>query len=202
LLYDPVAMCAGVQAGETRACEDLYAFIRDVSWYRLCKSIWFGYGVEDPEDCMQDIYISLLEAIRNGRVREPARLAGFVQKVTKYKIANVVDAQIWNRLNLHAVEIDGVTAFDKSDPEYEARYYEHDRIASEALLDLLPSQREILTRYYLQGQKEPQICREMKLTATQFRLRKSRAKERFGELGKRRLEGKRERISRQVKTAA
>lgn len=197
------ALCSGVQAGEARACEELYHFIRRVSWYRLRKSIWFGRGVEDPEDCLQDIYIVLLEAIRNGRVREPERLAGFIAQVTKYKISSVVGDQIWcNRMNVHAVDIDGVSFFDKSDPEYDTRYSEHDRIASEALLDLPPPQREILTRYYLQEQKEPQICREMKLTATQFRLGKSRAKKRFGELGKRKLEGKRERIVRQVKTAA
>ena len=50
--------------------------------------------------------------------------------------------------------------------------------------------REILTRFYLLGQTQQQICREMKLTETQFRLLKSRAKARFGELGKRKLQRK------------
>jgi DNA-directed RNA polymerase specialized sigma subunit len=48
--------------------------------------------------------------------------------------------------------------------------------------------REILTRFYLQEQTQEQICAEMNLTETQFRLLKSRAKARFGELGKRRLQ--------------
>jgi DNA-directed RNA polymerase specialized sigma24 family protein len=47
--------------------------------------------------------------------------------------------------------------------------------------------REILTRFYLYEQPQEQICEEMNLTETQFRLLKSRAKARFGELGKRRL---------------
>ena len=50
--------------------------------------------------------------------------------------------------------------------------------------------REILTRFYLQEESQEQICREMKLTDTQFRLLKSRAKARFGEMGRRKLEGK------------
>ncbi len=49
--------------------------------------------------------------------------------------------------------------------------------------------REILTRFYLYEQTQEQICEEMSLTQTQFRLLKSRAKARFGEIGKRRLTG-------------
>ena len=47
--------------------------------------------------------------------------------------------------------------------------------------------KEILTRFYLRGQTQGKICREMQLTETQFRLLKSRAKARFGELGRKRL---------------
>src|SRR6266851_4698063 len=47
--------------------------------------------------------------------------------------------------------------------------------------------REILTRFYLYEQSQDQICSEMGLTLTQFRLLKSRAKGRFGELGRKRL---------------
>lgn len=47
--------------------------------------------------------------------------------------------------------------------------------------------REILTRFYLHEQSQEEICSEMALTETQFRLLKSRAKARFGELGKKKL---------------
>ena len=47
--------------------------------------------------------------------------------------------------------------------------------------------REVLIRFYLDEQTPDQICQAMKLTETQFRLIKSRAKARFGELGKRRF---------------
>jgi RNA polymerase sigma-70 factor (ECF subfamily) len=50
--------------------------------------------------------------------------------------------------------------------------------------------REILTRFYLDEQTQEQICGEMNLTETQFRLLKSRAKARFGELGRRKLQQK------------
>ncbi len=49
--------------------------------------------------------------------------------------------------------------------------------------------REILTRFYLSEQTQEQICDEMDLTETQFRLLKSRAKARFAEVGKKKLNG-------------
>jgi RNA polymerase sigma-70 factor, ECF subfamily len=42
-------------------------------------------------------------------------------------------------------------------------------------------------RFYLNEEPQEQICREMALTETQFRLLKSRAKARFGEIGKKKL---------------
>jgi len=60
-----------------------------------------------------------------------------------------------------------------------------------SILRSLPDRdREILTRFYLDEQTQEQICEDMNLTETQFRLLKSRAKARFGELGKRKLHQK------------
>ena len=53
-----------------------------------------------------------------------------------------------------------------------------------ALSRLVERDREILTRYYLHEQSQDRICAEMGLTETQFRLLKSRAKARLGELNR------------------
>ena len=55
------------------------------------------------------------------------------------------------------------------------------------LTELSGRDREILTRFYLQEESQEEICAEMVLSETQFRLLKSRAKARFGELGKKKL---------------
>jgi DNA-directed RNA polymerase specialized sigma24 family protein len=56
------------------------------------------------------------------------------------------------------------------------------------ILNSLPKRdREVLARFYLEEQRPERICREMGLSETQFRLVKSRAKARFGELGKSRF---------------
>ena len=45
----------------------------------------------------------------------------------------------------------------------------------------------MLVRFYLQEQTAEEICHDLHLTETQFRLIKSRAKARYGELGRRRF---------------
>jgi RNA polymerase sigma-70 factor (ECF subfamily) len=73
------------------------------------------------------------------------------------------------------------------DPERIAIARQNQDLAMRILRSIPPRDREVLIRFYLNEQPATQICREMALTETQFRLIKSRAKARFGELGKRRL---------------
>jgi DNA-directed RNA polymerase specialized sigma24 family protein len=58
---------------------------------------------------------------------------------------------------------------------------------SEVLRSLSRRDRDILTRFYLHEQSPEEICQDMGLSETQFRLLKSRAKARFGEMGKKKL---------------
>src|SRR2546426_6582513 len=60
---------------------------------------------------------------------------------------------------------------------------ERKALVEAALSALSAPDREILTRFFLYEQSQDEICAELKLTDTQFRLLKSRAKARFGKLG-------------------
>jgi DNA-directed RNA polymerase specialized sigma24 family protein len=57
-------------------------------------------------------------------------------------------------------------------------------IARKVLEEVSGRDREILQRFYVLGQSQEQICAVMELSCNQFRLLKSRAKARFGEIGK------------------
>jgi RNA polymerase sigma factor (sigma-70 family) len=81
-----------------------------------------------------------------------------------------------------------VTVADrKENPEQEAMIRQKAALMESALSALSERDREILVRFYLKEQPQDQICREMDLTETQFRLLKSRAKAKFGEIGKKKL---------------
>jgi DNA-directed RNA polymerase specialized sigma24 family protein len=69
-------------------------------------------------------------------------------------------------------------------------FRQRNELIHKVLHELGTRDREILTRFYLREQSQDQICVEMCLSETQFRLLKSRAKARFGELGKKKLAGR------------
>jgi len=66
-------------------------------------------------------------------------------------------------------------------------YRQNTELALRVLNSVRKRDREVLIRFYLKEQTAPEICRDMDLSDTQFRLIKSRAKTRFGELGRSRL---------------
>jgi RNA polymerase sigma factor (sigma-70 family) len=85
----------------------------------------------------------------------------------------------------------GVRVADRrSNPEQTAAFRQKVEFMMTVLSSLSDRDREILTRFYLDEQTQEQICQEMNLSETQFRLLKSRAKARFGEIGKRKLQQK------------
>jgi DNA-directed RNA polymerase specialized sigma24 family protein len=67
----------------------------------------------------------------------------------------------------------------RENPEQATVAQERMEIMRGVLMGLSQRDREVLTRFYLLEQGKQQICREMRLTDTQFRLLKSRAKARF-----------------------
>jgi RNA polymerase sigma-70 factor (ECF subfamily) len=76
-----------------------------------------------------------------------------------------------------------------SNPEVTAIARQRVDLARSVLEKMTSRDREILSRFYLREQSQEQICTEMDLSETQFRLLKSRAKQRFADLGRRQVEG-------------
>jgi DNA-directed RNA polymerase specialized sigma24 family protein len=148
------ALVEGVQRGERLEMEELYTnFSRGIRYY-FCKHL----GPADLDDRVHDAYLTVVQAIRAGSLREPEALMGFVRTIIRRQVAAGIDAAV-QKTQLMVQVLEEISVRDK----------------------------EILTRFYLRGQTQGKICREMRLTETQFRLLKSRAKARFGELGRKRL---------------
>jgi RNA polymerase sigma factor (sigma-70 family) len=134
--------------------------------------------------------VIVAQAIQRGELRDPERLMGFVRTVVRRQVAAHIDGAIETRK--YQTEFDpAMTIADRTaTPEQSAIDHEHQDVAMRILRSIPQRDREILVRFYLQEQTPAQICKDMELSETQFRLIKSRAKARFGELAKRRLERK------------
>jgi RNA polymerase sigma-70 factor (ECF subfamily) len=172
-----------IRAGEAEGMESLYrVFARGVRFY-LCRQL----GPQELDDKVHDTFLIVVQAIRRGELREPERLMGFVRTVVRRQVAAHIDQAVQSRRERADVE-SGINVVDvRLNPEEVLALKQRAEIVQRALRDISDRDREILTRFYLLEQTQEEICHTMSLTETQFRLLKSRAKARFGELGKKKL---------------
>ena len=173
----------GVKRGDRVAMEELYtSFTRGVRYY-FCKHL----GPADLDDRVHDAYLTVVQAIRTGSLREPEALMGFVKTIIRRQVAAGIDEAVQSRRERADFEVSAFVMDVRQDPEEEAIGRQKTQLMVQVLQEISPRDREILTRFYLHGQEQDEICQEMNLPETQFRLLKSRAKARFGELGRKRL---------------
>ena len=173
-----------VRNQEASGMEDLYRlFSRGIRFY-LCRQL----GPQELDDRVHDTFVIVVQAIRRGDLREPERLMGFVRTIVRRQVASHIDSAVQARKEQAGLDNGFTVADKKRNPEEKAIGKQNEQLMEQVLRSMSARDREILTRFYLQEQTQEQICAEMNLTETQFRLLKSRAKARFGELGKRRLQ--------------
>lgn len=173
-----------IRAGDQDAMSRLYTtFGRGVRYY-LSRQL----GAQEIEDKVHDTFLVVLGAIQRGELREPERLMGFVRTVVRRLVATHIDRLVEERRERTDLEDGYAMADERSDPEKDAEQRQRVEIMEQVLHTISRRDREILTRFYLYEQSQEQICREMGLNDTQFRLLKSRAKQRFAEIGKRKIE--------------
>ena len=172
-----------IRQGDPAGMEQLYAvFAKGVRSF-----LWRQLGPRDLDDKVHDIFLIVTQSIRRGDLREPERLMGYVRTVLRRQVAAYIEEAIHARRNEVEVE-PGLYLTDRQiSPERIILERQTQEVAMRLLRSLPERDRNVLTRFYLEEQPAEQICRDMDLTETQFRLIKSRAKARYGELGKRRF---------------
>lgn len=172
-----------IRQGSPAGMELLYRiFARGVRFY-LCRQL----GPQELDDKVHDTFLIVVQAIQRGELREPERLMGFVRTVVRRQVAAHIDQAVHSRRDCVGVDSGIHVADGRSDPEEALAGKQRAEIMARALRSISERDREILTRFYLLEQTQEQICRDMRLSDTQFRLLKSRAKARFGELGRKKL---------------
>src|SRR6266850_6830256 len=178
-----LGLVESIKRGERSGMEELYrVFSRGVRFY-LCRQL----GPQDLDDKVHDTFVIVVQAIRKGELREPERLMGFVRTVVRRQVAAQIDRSVQSRREQAELETTTSVSDHRNTPEEAAIERQHEEVAEAVLRSISGRDREILTRFYLLEQCQEEICEEMKLSETQFRLLKSRAKARFGELGRKKL---------------
>lgn len=136
--------------GSRDAEHELHLFFSRGVQYFLARQV----GRERAAHLTEEVFAILFEAIRNGDVREPESLNGFVREIVQRTIAS------------------------ESNRRRPVMVVPNDQIAAaERILRSLPSKhREALIRFYYEGQGAEKICRDLRLTASEFCAIRNRAR--------------------------
>ena len=167
-----------VRSGSPEGLDQLYRVFRILS-----ASLRRQTGYEDFEDRMHDMFIVVVEAIREGKLREPGALPSYIHGVARFSVCSKIGVKVRHE-RLSGTLRHWVSLRSPSyTPEDALAARERNQIMQELLQSMSEREREILTRFYIREQTKEQICSELKLTDTQFRLAKSRAKQRLSRIG-------------------
>jgi RNA polymerase sigma-70 factor (ECF subfamily) len=161
---------AQVRAGSSVAVGELYLMCHSGLKYFF----WRKLGPQDALDGAHDTFLIILNAILTGELREPSRLFGFMQVVAHRQFCLHIARRTRKRCETEAESLQLSDPGQR--PDQELLVSERAMCMKRALRELTPKDREILERFYVKEQNKKQICRELNLTETQFRLLKSRAK--------------------------
>lgn len=154
----------------------------------LCRLFWKGLHyyltqllpdlpLDAVDDIVQDVCLRAFRAIHLGELTEPGRLPAFIRAALR----NVEFRTRSQDRSIHPAPSGPRRKNQKAAAAFDRKL----AFINEVMAGLSERDREILTRHYLNEESMDQICTEMGLTETQFRLLKSRAKARFAELEKR-----------------
>jgi len=179
-------LVARIHRGDEAGMEELYAILAKGIRFFLCRQL----GPQELDDKVHDTFLIVVQAIQRGDLREPDRLMGFVRTVVRRQVAAYIDTVVHSRREELDIEMGGRVPDRHRNPEQTMVSRQKIELMKAVLLELCERDREILTRFYLHEQTQEQICDDMDLSDTQFRLLKSRAKARFGDLGKKKLQQK------------
>lgn len=170
-----------IEEGDQSGMEHLYRLLSTGIHLFLMRRL----KPSDVEDKVHEVFLDVVSSIRRGEIRDPARLMGFVRTVIQRKLAKQIGHLVRSRgEQADFGEIQRLPDRRKT-PEQIAAAKELTGLVTATLNELNRRDRELLVRFYLWEQPGEQICKEMSLSATQFRVLKSRAKARFGDLGRR-----------------
>ena len=143
----------------------------------LSASLRRQIGWRDFEDCEHDVFIAVAEAIHEGRLRESSALAGYIHGIARLLVCSKITANSMHHRLAGSLQHWASMRNGNHTPEDMFADRERSDLLQILLATLNVRDHEIVTRFYLDGQTKEQICNEMGLTLTQFRLYKSRAKQ-------------------------
>jgi len=169
-----------IKCADAVAIDELYTLISRGILFLLRRRL----PIEESKDRLHEVFLILIDAIQSGRIDDPRAFPGYAVTVAKRQAWSQIRVRSGPECGLDDGVMERVFADTKDDPYRILAAIEQNTLVNRALGLLHPRQREVLRRFYVHEESKEEICASMNLTETQFRLLKSRAKARFGEVGR------------------
>jgi RNA polymerase sigma factor (sigma-70 family) len=150
--------------------------------------LWRQLGAQDLNDAVHDLFIVVTEQIQNGEVRDPERLMGYVRTIVRRHVAGEIEHRLAERRTTCTSDYHPPLRDRAATPERFIMDRQIFDLTLQILKALSKREQEVIRRFYLKDESPDEICGAMGLTETQYRLIKSRAKQRLGELCRRRMQ--------------
>jgi RNA polymerase sigma factor (sigma-70 family) len=166
-----VTLVRRVLCGGQDGLAELYPIVDRIAGRFLRRRL----GRDEVLDRLHNVYLIVAKNILEDRLRDPARLPGFIATVAHRQAA----AQI--RQNIHVrdkqVSLEDLPLRARApNPETAALVSERRELVRREIAFLPRVESELLDLFYLRGETADRICSILNLTDAQFRNRKSRAK--------------------------
>ena len=162
------SLAARIQSGDRSAEVDL------VRWFGGRILALLIARTRDPDaaqDLFQEVMLAALSSLRTGQLREPEKLAAYLQGTARNVANGYIRGRMLRRFKDDPIPID-LAAATESDA---AEGVEREEMVRRALGDLDQIDRDILTRTLVDGSKPGEIASLLGLSSEAVRQRKSRA---------------------------
>jgi RNA polymerase sigma-70 factor, ECF subfamily len=136
------------------------------------------WSAQEVEEAVQETFVRVLDALRNGRLREPDRFAGYISRVCE--IVMLEHGRGSRRLTALGPSVEQLPA--EANPEEETVRREEVEIARHELARMPERDRNILRRLLIGGSDKDEVCREFGVDRNHLRVIIHRAKGRFRSL--------------------
>jgi RNA polymerase sigma-70 factor (ECF subfamily) len=161
-----VTLAERIRAGDRSAEDEL------VNTYRRSVFVIAVARTRDREaarDLTQEILIAVLEALRDGQLRELAKLSAFIQGTAR----NLINNHLRSRAHRAECELD--LEAHGTDPVDELEFLERRRLVQRELATFSVTDQQILLLSLVDGQSLAEVARTLNMSHDAVRARKSRA---------------------------
>jgi len=161
-----LSLATRIRAGDGSAENEL------VNTYRRGVFLIASARTRDREaarDLTQEVFIAVLKALRDGQLREPNKLAAFIQGTAR----NLINNYIRTRARRSECDLDSVEV-PSPDPVVELESAERQRLVGQELATFSAADQQILLLSLVDGHSLAEVAQRLKLSHDAVRARKSR----------------------------